>query len=261
MSIDTQRYVMGAGKVYLSETSSPPYFYVAETPSLSLTVASETTQLLSSDSKVASVLCEVQGQQTITGQLVTNNISARHVAMFLGGATTESSAGGGAAATFDIDPVVLDLWYQLGYTAPNTGHMHVSDVSAAEDPDGTPQALALGVDYEIEPVGGLIRFLSSSSLVSAGDEVRVTYDWAAGTDVVVSVTEGDAPVYTLVFDSDNQGCTPDLNNRVVLGAVRLLPSGDLALKSRTEYQSITWDLAVMKPLSGDTIRVIQRVAS
>lgn len=260
MSLDTKRYIMGAGRVYLSESGAPPYFYVAETPTFNLSISSESVQLMSSDDVVSTQLCEVQTTQSITGQLVTNNISARHVAMFLGGETSNASAAGGTAATYTIDPIATGVWYQLGHAPPVMGHMHVSNVSATEN-TGSPVALVEGTDYLLEAESGLIMFPGTAN-ASAGDDVEVTYNWAAGTDTIISVTSPKAPTFTLVFDSKNRGCSTELNNRIIIPNVRLMPSGDFALKSNTDYQTLTWDLSVMKPklVGQDTIRVIQRQA-
>lgn len=263
MSIDTKRYIMGAGRVYLSESGAPPYFYVAETPTFNLSIASESVQLMSSDDVVSTQLCEVQTTQSITGQLVTNNISQRHISMFLGGEISSSNAAGGTAATFNIDPIATGVWYQLGYSSNFDGHMHVSDVTAEEDNSGgAPVALVEGTDYILEPESGLIMFPGTTK-ATAGDNVTVTYDWAAGTDSIISVTAPKAPTFCLVFDSKNRGCSTDLNNRIIIPNVRLMPSGDFALKSNSDYQTLTWDLAVMQPklVGQDTIRVIQRLAT
>lgn len=259
-----ERYVLGAGKIYYSEDDGVTFRYLAETPDFTLSIASETSELKSFDSPVAETLCEVQTAKEVNGTLTTVSISPANVAMFLGGAVSSVAESGQTDEAEDFT-VAFDTWFQLGSTddatdPPEWGYTNVASVSAAEDPEGTPQALAEDVDYEIDYLGGMVRFLDTSILISAGDTVRVTYDVTAGNDAVVQSNAEAQPERYVKFVSNN---TCGTNNVVVLPACRLSPSGDWAQKSRSDFQQLQWDLLVMRPesVSRSMIEVIQRMAA
>lgn len=250
MGIQTPKYYLPRGRVYLYEPGSTEARHVQSVSAFSLAVATTTTtqRLYGYDGPIPQLLCEAISEQTheVTGTLTASDMSAANVAAWLGGTPDLDSVSSGSDSLV-VDPVAAGVWYLLN------GATYVTVTGVVADQSG-----ALSADeYEVDAVGGLVRLLVDDY---DGEEVTFSYTLGAAEDVVVEVDTITTPEYSLRYVSDVAGCSPERNHVIDLPLVRLSASAEWLLTSPDTWASLTWDVEVLKSPSDALIRYLQRVA-
>lgn len=132
--LENKNYTLGRGKVYFSRfkagTQTPSgYFYIGNTPALSLTISSETLDHFDSDEGVKEKDDSVPLSVTRTGSMITDNIQAKNIALFFFGDYSLVTVVGAVAIAETFEGVLAGHAYQLGQTTANpTGAVGISQV-------------------------------------------------------------------------------------------------------------------------------------
>lgn len=251
-------YVLGAGRVFLrpyDDAGLPAgqLRYAAETQDLVISIASEEVVLQSVDPATASVLERVRTSITRSGRTSFRQISPHTLRLFFatdGQATHDQGVEASVEENHDVGE--LGVMIQLGRQtagAPLWGHRHVAITSIERDSDSEP--LVLGTDYSIDAAKGQIKILETSTVLAAATPavpitVEIIYSVAAYEQDYLA-TSGDASasrIYEMRFEADN---TRGPNRDYWFPRVDLGPEGDLALKSRTEFQQIPVSFMILEP--------------
>lgn len=244
-------YVLGAGFILFKPAEKSGFRYLAETPELSITVTSTRVELQSVDSRQAEKLEDVVTEIVRDGSMAIWNVDRESLSLFFAGEASVESQASLSAETETFESVELGTSVQLGSTtaaaAPAWGYRSVTVTAAAADPTGTPVALTAGDDYEVDSIEGLVKFLPGSSNVSDGDDVEITYDVAESTTEVVQTNETPSVKGTLKFVGRN---TTGIDRTFLFPNVDLGPTGDLALKSRSDFQEIPMEFSILRPSDG-----------
>lgn len=256
-------YILGAGRIFLrpwDDANCPKgqRFYAAETANLTLNIASEEVVLQSVDSAVAQVLERVRTSITRSGRTTFRQIANRTLALFFAATEDEFDEAGEVGIVETHDITVRGQQIQLGLIddgGPAWGYQNVTITAAARTSDST--ALVAGTDYELDAERGHVRILETSPVLAAAApgaavEISITYTVAAYSQeyLTTSGSEAASKIYEMWFQADN---TRGPNIDYWFPKVDLGPDGDLALKSRTEFQAIPVSFMVLEPGTVDGV--------
>ena len=240
-------FTLGAGRIYFRRQGEAAYRYVMTTPELTLTANTEVVTLYSSDNPVAQKLREVETQRDYEGTFAAHDINPENLAIFFGGEVVEVSQTSGAVTDEVVSAsAVADGVYQLGVaTGFPDGKRALSSV-VIDDGDGT--TYVLGTDYEIDLRRGLLRILPGGGAV--GEEVEANYSYGTASYTQVQGGGVQSATGAIKFVSENnEGEDIDY----FMGNVTLRANGDFALKSRTDWQGLSFTISVNTDSLGRTI--------
>lgn len=237
-------YTLGRGRLYfdafLPNTKTPTgERYFGNTPSLSLTIESESLDHFDSDAGVRVKDDSVLLQLNRTGQFVTDNIDPENVALFLLGESSTLVQAAVVGQTYAVNDVKLGRFYQIGRSAGNpSGVRSVANVVIKKGV--TP--LVPGVDYVLDADLARFELLESGVTVINGDDLTVEFDLTAKNRTRI-VTAASATIDgALRFVATNpKGVLLDY----YMPYVRLSPNGEYALKGE-EWQQIGFNLDIQK---------------
>lgn len=241
MKPTAQNIVLGAGYLYFDPEDENGNLtgerYLGDTPGFTLNVASENLQIMSSDGPVAELLEDIATTVTRSAQITARNISGENLALFVIGDLSEISQSS--------DPVEAELirgaqpgrWYQLGATASNP--VGVRDISAVSISDDVA-ALAAGTDYELDAALGRIYIVPGGAIDEPTDLTAAYTPAAVSFEQVVSNNLGAKQGALRYLAANTRGANRDM----YLPKVTLRPSGELAMKSRTDVQQMVFEAGV-----------------
>lgn len=242
-------YVLGAGYIFVRDPDEDAWYYLAESPNLTVSVESEKLALWSSDAATAEKLEEPVTQITRSGSTSFRDINGDTLRRFFA-ATKSTVVEAGSAANTEDFVVTLGTYIQLGTNdanAPAYGYRGVTINSINEDPDGTPVALVEGTDYEVDTEEGLIRILEGATNVATGDTIRVDYDVDATSTEVVQTGASASEELEMKFVGSN---TVGTNRTFHFPKVDMSGAGELALKSRDTFMEVPVQFEILDPGDG-----------
>lgn len=236
-----QNIVLGAGHIYFDIEDANGNLtgerYIGDTPGFSLNVESENLQTYSSDGPIAELLSDVATQVSRTTNITCRNISTSNLAMFLIGDESEVSQNSDPVVDEAINGVQQGRWYQLGQTTSDpTGARDVSNV-VVEDDSGTPTTFVLDTDYNLDLDLGRVYIIPGGGIADDTNLV-IDYDKAAVTFDQISTNNLGAKVGALRFIAAN---TDGANRDLYVPKITMRPSGEFAMKSRSEVQQMTFE--------------------
>jgi hypothetical protein len=236
--------VLGSGKVYfdlLTGGLSTGERYLAQTPGFSISAVSEGLDYEDVDTKIAEVLFSLTTKITRTARLEVRDMSDENYSLFVLGTTSTLTQTSGAVANEVIANVQQGRYYQIGATLSNpTGVRNISAVTVT-GPTATP-TYTVTTDYTVDLALGRL-YIVPGGAITAASNLEVDYTKAAATRVQVASNSIAENYGALRFVADNSiGANRDMYAPYVL----LKPSGDLAMKSRTDYQVATFDVAFQR---------------
>ena len=132
-----------------------------------------------------------------------------------------------ADTQFSIAALVLDVWYYVGA-------LSLTKLTASKVVDAAFTDLVKEVDYQLDTSAGLIKFLSSSQIVTAGCAISVLYQAAAITaaprlaiGAVPAFVTGGLHIYRVVLPAGTRTAPQLFVDR--FPRVRIEPSGNIDL--------------------------------
>lgn len=238
-----KQYTLGRGRLYFdaflpNTKTKTGERYFGNTPSLSLTIESESLDHYDSDAGVRVKDDSVLLQLNRTGQFVTDNIDPENVALFLLGSASTLVQASATGQTYSISDVKLGRFYQIGATAPNPpGVRSVSNVIVKKG----ATTLTAGTDYTLDADLARLEILTTGTLLD-GDDLTVEFDLSAKNRTRI-ITAASATIDgALRFVATNpKGVLLDY----YMPYVRLSPNGEYALKGE-EWQQIGFNLDIQK---------------
>lgn len=237
----TKNYVLGRGELFFAPyapgTQNPGgERYFGNTPEFNLTAETEQLDHYSADRGIKERDDQITLQVNYSGSLITDNISAKNVALFFFGEASVVSQGSETATEETFTNVEKGAFYQLGMDASSpTGVRRVSSVVVT---NGAATTYVAGTDYIADLTLGRIEVLETGSI---GSTMEVTYNVAATTwERVIS---GNSPIEgAMRFIGYNAaGEQADF----YMPRVKLMPNGDYALKG-DDWQQIPLMVEVLK---------------
>ena len=211
---------------------------LAQTPGFTINVASEKLVYEDTDTKVAENLFTVTTKVARTAKIDCRDMSPENYALFVIGASATLSQSSGAVLNEVYTAVIQDRFYQLGASVSNpTGVRNITAV-VVTGPTATP-LYVINTDYTVDLALGRL-FIVPGGAITNGSNLEVDYTRSTATrNQVVTNTIGEN-YGALRFVSNN---SIGVNRDMYAPKVLLTPSGDLAMKSRTDYQQATFDVS------------------
>lgn len=257
--LNGKNYTLGRGKVFFNPyPANTPITsalkglgrrYLGNTPSFSMSQATEDLDHFDSDAGVKVKDDSVQLSQDRTGTVTTDNIDKANLALLFqgsAGSVTQVSATGvvetfvGRRARF----------IQLGQSPSNpSGARNIAAVVVKKGVAFADTVTMTG-NYEVDPVSGQIYIESDAPDISEETPLQITYNVGASTRG--QVISGSNSIYgELFFKSDN----PKGSNRDYLFPyVKMAPDGDYNLKG-DDWQTIGFAFEVLKKGSLEAIYI------
>lgn len=238
-----KQYTLGRGRLYFdaflpNTKTKTGERYFGNTPSLSLTIESETLDHFDSDDGVRVKDDSALLQLNRTGAFVTDNIDPENVALFLLGSASTLVQAAASAQTYALNDVKKDRFYQIGSTSANPPGLR-GLTNFVLKKGVTP--LTLGTDYLVDLELGRVELLIGGTVVE-GDDLTAEFDVTAKNRTRI-ITSANATVDgALRFIATNpKGTLLDY----YMPYVRLSPNGEYALKGE-EWQQIGFNLDIQK---------------
>jgi hypothetical protein len=239
----TQNRTLGRGRLYFDAfeqgtTTKTGERYIGNTPSLSLTVESESLDHYDSDAGVRVKDDSVLLQLNRTGAFVTDNVSADNIALFLLGEKSIQAQASAVAQTYALADVKLDRFYQIGATTANpSGLRSLTNFVLKKG----VTVLTLNTDYKVDLDLGRVEILEGGTLIE-GDDLTAEFDITAKSRVQI-VTAANATIDgALRFIATNpKGDLVDY----YYPSVRLSPNGEYALKGE-EWLQMGFNIEIQK---------------
>lgn len=253
-----QNYTLGRGEIYFAPfipgTQTPTgERYLGNTPEFSLTIEEEKLDHYSSDRGIREKDDSISLQVNRTGQLITDNIDPKNVALFFFGSATALAVTGATVTDEAINDVEQGLHYQLGVTTVNPSGARALDVHTAGPPAKniivtvSSTEKAEGTDYTVDMELGRIYIVPGGSIVD-GSDLKVSYKTKTSTRQ--RVISGSAPVTgQLRYIAQNP---KGENFDYLMPYVSISPNGDYALKG-DEWQQIPFNIEVLKKSGQEAI--------
>lgn len=231
-------YVMGAGKVYvdLLDANDNPTGerYLGNTPGFGIAVSSETVDKYGDDEGVRSLEAQVLTQIDREATIQCDNVTMDNLALFIIGDKSTKSQGV-ATVTNEALTVKLGHFYQLGVSASDP--IGARDVSALSVTDvaGTT-TYVLNTDYAVDLALGRLEILSGGA-ITEGQIVHVDYTTGVETWEHVESAALAAKYAAIRYIASNRS---GVNRDLYAPKVLLVPEGEFALKSGTDWQAMTF---------------------
>lgn len=241
------------GDCYLAperpDGSNEGEFDFGDTPTLSLSIETETVDTWLSDGLVKEKKDTLTTSVTRSGTLTVTDIQPKTVALFVGGTSDPIKQTAGSVSGESIDSglaVVGDRSYQLGTTDDQPMGARGISAVVVKDSKSEPETYTENTDYEVDLARGRIRVLPDSDL----DGI---------TGVVVSYTRPSA-TFAGVATSDVVGIHAGLRliSKNAAGKqfdvfgprVFIRPSGDFQVKGSDSQQTMTFEVEFTAPGDG-----------
>lgn len=245
------KYTLGRGEVhfaqFLPDTQTPGgYRYLGNSPELSFNVESDALEHYNSDRFINEMDASMTLKTTRSGQIVTDEILAENLALFLFGNSDTTTVAGGAVVDEVIAGVSLDRGYTLGVSDsdpigvlkvayPGTGGTLFSVKNSA----GSTTYVA-GDDYVWNETSGLLTPLSGGA-ITEGQDIKVSYtELAYNYERIVSA--GEPISGALKFIAYNPA-GPSRN--WLLPWVVVSPNGDLNMKG-DDWQKLPFKFQILR---------------
>jgi len=240
-------YVVGRGKLYFTsfltgtKTLSGGSRYLGNSPELSLSQDEDKLDHYSSDEGIKVKDASVSLQNDLTGSFSLDDISPENLAMWFRGAVEAAVIAGGAVVDELHEGSSLGTYIQLGLTAGDPiGARNVSVVSMKNASDADAVVAAAG-NWEVDAVTGRVLILDDAADITEGDDLKISYTAAAGTEEIV-IAAGTTIEGRLEFFAANAAGE---NRDYLWPYVQIRPDGDFALKG-DDWQNMTFSLEVLK---------------
>lgn len=242
-------YILGAGRVLFALDGQDDFRYIVETPEFTVNVATEVVDLWGSDTPVSQKIATSEVQREYTGSFAAHDIDPANLAIFFGGEnTTVENNAVASISDYVIEGVVLGRTYRIGKTTAKPRGVRGVSAVVVTGPVGTPVYVA-GTDYEVDARRGLITFLEGGTL-AAGANVEISCDVDDGEYVQVASTGAGSIRGRLLFIADNtDGDDVDYEFPNVI----LRADGDFALKSRDDYQGLSFTMEINEDETGRAV--------
>lgn len=239
-----KQYTLGRGKLYFdaflpNTKTKTGERYFGNTPSLSLTIESESLDHYDSDGGVRVKDDSVLLQLNRTGAFSTDNIDPENVALFLLGAASTQVQASALAQTYALPDVKKDRYYQIGTTTGNpSGLRSLSNFVLKKG----ATVLVLGTDYTVDVDLGRVYIMPTSVTVLDNDDLTAEFDVLAKSRSRIITAASSTIDGALRFIATNpKGTLIDY----YMPYVRLSPNGEYALKGE-EWQTIGFNLDIQK---------------
>lgn len=239
-----KQYTLGRGRLFFdaflpNTKTKTGERYFGNTPSLSLTIESESLDHFDADAGVRvkddSVLLELNR----TGAFVTDNIDPENVALFLLGQSSVQVQASATAQVYALNDVKKDRYYQIGAGPSNPSGLR--SLAAFVLKKGVT-TLVLGTDYTVELDLGRVYILPTSVTVLDGDDLTAEFNVEAKSRSQIITSASSTIDGALRFIATNpKGTLLDY----YMPYVRLSPNGEYALKGE-EWQQIGFNLDIQK---------------
>lgn len=243
-NLTTERnIVLGAGYCYFdpedADGNLTGEIYLGDGPGFSFTMATEKTEIDSSDTPTAETLVSITNKVTRSAQCGIRNVSDQVLSFFVGGDASTKTQTSTPVTDEVIGAVQQGRYYQLGASSSNpTGVRGVSSVTV--EPSGGGTAYTVDTDYKLDADGGRIYIVPGGGIAD-DDEIQVDYTPAANSRG--QVISGAGPKKgAFRFVSDN---TTGDNREVYFPRVELSPNGEMALKDRQNPVEATFDVSIL----------------
>lgn len=242
-------YILGAGRVLFALQGQDDFRYIVETPEFTLTVATEVTDLWGSDTPVSQKIASSETQREYTGSFAAHDIAPENLAIFFGGENTVIENDNVASISdYLVTNVIKGRSYRIGRTALNPrGVRGVSSV-VVTGPSGTP-AFVAGTDYVVDTRRGLVTVLETGS-IPAASTIEISCDVDDGEYIRVASTGAASIRGSLLFIAEN---TDGEDVDYEFPNVILRADGDFSLKSREEYQGLSFTMEINEDASGRAV--------
>lgn len=244
--MELKNYTLGRGKIHFSRFKPgglyipAGYRYIGNTPSVSLTFEEQELTHFNSDEGIREEDDSVTLEVTRTGALVTDNMSAENIALFMLGSETALTQASVASDTETLEGIKAGHSYRLGQTDANpTGYFGIDPTGFAMT-DGT-DPLVSGTDFTMDFANGVLTFLEGSALAIDGADIEVTYA-VAGTTRTRVISGNTSVEGALMYVSKNPKGS---DSTIMMPWVKIMPSGDLELKS-DDWQQLPLNLRILK---------------
>ncbi|WP_242137019.1 hypothetical protein [Sphingomonas sp. TREG-RG-20F-R18-01] len=241
---------LGRGRVNFSlfkpGTYVPAGFrYTGNTPSFNLSIASTNLDHYSSDAGIREKDKSIVVETNRSGKIDMDDIQTDNLAYFFFGSKAVVSQVAATAINETFPSVIPGLKYLLGMSdAQPGGAKAVTNVVVKV---GAATKVA-GIDYLVDLDRALVMPIEGGTIV-AGTDMVVTYDKQAKSyDQIIS---GSTPISGAIFyESTNpEGAKVDF----LLPYVKLTPNGDFALKADNAWQSLPFNVEVLKAPNREAI--------
>lgn len=258
---ETNNYTLGRGKIYFGKFANGVYSnlpqaerYLGNTPEFSLTISETKLEHFNSDAGVKEKDASISLQTDRTGQLTTDNINTKNVALFFFG-SEETLVEAGGVINDEFAAVEQGLHYQLGVSAqrPAGARGLAGDTDDSNSAGAAPKVFnatdsnsvgtpyVAGVDYTVDLETGRL-FIIEGGAITEGSTVGVTSTIKASSySQVISGTTAVAGALRYIADNPNGD-----NIDYFFPYAKLSPNGDYALKG-DEWQKIPFNIEILKP--------------
>lgn len=243
MGTDGKNYVVGRGELYFDQykpgtMEGTGERYIGNTPELTTTAETEELEHYDSDHGLNEKDDSVTLSTNRSGAFTTDNISPENLALLYMGKTLQVTQTAEVGLTEEIT-VKRGYTYQIGTSETNpAGLRHLDNVVVNA---GATPVTAAG-NYEIDLDLGRIYIEVDAPDITDDTALSLTYDTKASTGVVT--ISGNSQIEgALRFISFNpKGEQMDH----YWPRVKLSPNGDFSVKSGDEWQTIPFNIEILK---------------
>jgi hypothetical protein len=226
MSLEQKVYTIGKGKLLFKQKGQNNFHDFGNCTDFKVTTAIDKKEHYSSRSGTKTKDKEVVIQQTATGSFTLDDLLNENLRIYLMATAVHDVVQVTGSAASQAVAAELDKWIDLG-------KLKISNVVVTDETDVT--TYVLGTDYELDTEVGLIRPLSSGSIVDAST-LHVSFDYADVTTKKMSAASTTTIEGDLYFVSD----PPAGKIADIKGYVSLSPKGDLSTIS-DDFTNVQFD--------------------
>jgi hypothetical protein len=247
MDFQSRNLTVPRGKVlfarYLTGTQTPgPFKELGNTPEFTLSREVSKLSHYSSQAGMKVLDEELTTDSKLTGTLMTDDMRATNVALWMMGTVTTLSQSSLTAQVTNISVDAGDV-IQLGRTSGNpAGARKVTVASVTSDPTGT--TYVANTDYIVHSDLGLVEIVAGGA-IGDGDDIIINWSAAAATSQQISVSDTDAEGEMKFISYNAQGAQAD----ITLPRVKISPNGDMSMLSDPEnpaWQTITLSISALQ---------------
>lgn len=247
MDFQSRNLTIPRGKVlfarYLTGTQTPgPFKELGNTPEFTLSREVSKLSHYSSQSGMKVLDEELTTDSKLTGTLMTDDMRATNVALWMMGSPTTLTQ---SSLTAQVSNETVDQGdiIQVGRTTGNpAGARKITVASVTSDPTGT--TYVANTDYIVHSDLGLVEIVAGGGIDDASD-IIINWSAAATTSQQIAVSDVDAEGELKFVSYNAQGAQSD----ITLPRVRISPNGDMSMLSDPEnpaFQTITLSVSALK---------------
>lgn len=235
-------YTLGRGKLYLKPDGASAFRYLGNSPAFNITVETETLEHFNSDEGIRVEDDSVLLQITRTASIELDDIQMENLAMaFLGTVQTVTQTAA-TGLTETIASAKPGDTYAIGVTSSNpAGVRDIDPATFTATINSGATTLQEGIDYNLDARSGLIHFLESTNITSAGVQVDITYG-LLGVSRPQTISGSQAVEGELRYVAHNpKGKQIDY----LMPKVQFQPDGDIELKGE-EWMKLPFTVKIIK---------------